>query len=1401
MAQPKETIVFLLEIENDKTIKTMQEVIDQQKELKKVLLNATDTGSEAYEKLRLQFKENQKAITAFNQDLRNSAPLAQRIEEGVTASFKKVGSVIAGAFAFDAVLNFGRSLDELTDKIEDGFARVNTVAQLSGDELKNLQDRAVEIGKEGASELEKIPDALFSILSGTGDTELSMELLRQSVLATDAGFGELGATASAGVNILNAVGREAITSQEVFDVLFATQKEGVVTFDQLAKVLPNVIPAAKSVGFSFQETSAALATLTKQGLDAEQGGTALRAFFSSFTNKGKLEKLNKTLGTIGASVFDSEGKLRSLTDIVKDFDKVLTSASSDAERSSIVGGLGLDQNSVKALQGLVAGVGDLESVSKSINNASEGVGELQKQLALSENGTRTIGKATNAFKAELLELGQSVTPLADEAQILFYETMQKGVEILNNVIKFFKENEAAATVLKNTFATLVGFLSSKAFVALLGFGKNLKLVGTLISGLGTPISTVIGLLSKLNLVVRANPLGAIVTAIGVAATAFELFNEETAVATTQVEKFSANSAELEGTINNINLEMSKEISNANSLFEALKDTNLSQEQRSQIIAQINEQYKQYLPNLLSEESSLNDIEAAQKAVNAALTQSFTLKIQEATRADALTEKIKFQQKEFLKLQQLAKESGIDLSADLVQFQKVVENIDEKTQLGDSIRKFFGAFSFGAVDTGDKLLDEFLGNLASIRNSFINTKETLTDGRIINNVTKVDDFLTKTARTTDKYNEAINATSASIDQLTGSTAGLNEEITKTGISVEESSKKAKKAAKDREDEYNKLLGVIKETEDTTIKTAEKTFIERKRFFDELLDSYSLTEQQRLDLLERSSAEETKLKLTVRDATKKSLEEQLALAKDFKKDSENLTINNLTEQEKAETDYTNFVIGERQRLKKEKEGISQKEFEAGLIQLGSQAESAEREIKIFQKKFEERRKILEGAGVEEKQILAEQQQGISQITETFGIKAIDAAERIQNAMATMEFNAGERSVQAKEDFEKRKLAIALDRQQAELRLLEQLGSADEVRMAELKASISSLSAQMQDDFKQAGFSIQQFSDGFSDAAGKALEFGSKINELLNMATELALEGLDRQSEQAKMKLDGVQDQLNVIDERIATTNATNKAALLKERKEIQKRYDEEKKAAEKIEKEKEQLKKEAFERNKAFNIISAVMNGAVAITKSIADLGPIAGAIMAAVTAAITVAQVAIIASQQYKLGGLIEKYKLGGEIAKYANGGDVFPSATGGMIKGKSHAQGGVPFMIGGKRMAEAEGGEFISSVATTKMFYPQLVQMNEIGNRLGKSASIPNITRVPPITKFQDGGLLTAQAFITRDEFIAFTQKVMTDNNQINATLQETNKLLAANKKIVFSMSEFSNAQLKYSFSENNDDQ
>jgi len=92
---------------------------------------------------------------------------------------------------------------------------------------------------------------------------------------------------------------------------------------------------------------------------------------------------------------------------------------------------------------------------------------------------------------------------------------------------------------------------------------------------------------------------------------------------------------------------------------------------------------------------------------------------------------------------------------------------------------------------------------------------------------------------------------------------------------------------------------------------------------------------------------------------------------------------------------------------------------------------------------------------------------------------------------------------------------------------------------------------------------------------------------------------------------------------------------------------------------------------------------------------------------------------------------------FGDGGVIETFANGGMVHGKSHAQGGEKFAVGG-RVVELEGGEAVINKRSTAMFGRQLSAMNAAGGGV----------------KFADGGLLNMPSF-SQQQFNAIGQNQM----------------------------------------------
>ena len=170
---------------------------------------------------------------------------------------------------------------------------------------------------------------------------------------------------------------------------------------------------------------------------------------------------------------------------------------------------------------------------------------------------------------------------------------------------------------------------------------------------------------------------------------------------------------------------------------------------------------------------------------------------------------------------------------------------------------------------------------------------------------------------------------------------------------------------------------------------------------------------------------------------------------------------------------------------------------------------------------------------------------------------------------------------------------------------------------------------------------------------------------------------------------------------------------------------------------EIEKKQFRTEQLNSIAQAAIQSALAIIQCYSQLGPIAGAIYSGVVAAMTAAQVAIISSQK---GPSKPKFRRGGFI-DYSE------------VDGPSHEDGGVPVVVGGREIAEVEGGEGMFVISRKAMKNPRmqlLIEAVEAENR--------RMSGAPRTDGKYDGG-----GWIDRPDYIDSQQKYKGEFDQVDA--------------------------------------
>lgn len=368
---------------------------------------------------------------AVNNSFSNIGKSVKKTATEITASMASIGKSMLGFTAFQQGAQYVREFVGEIGSFKKAMTEVSTISSQVAGDMEGFSNKVLQMTSQipvGATESAK---ALYQIESASHHGADALNILEQSAKAAIGGVTDTATAADAITTILNAYHMSADQAQAVSDKLFMTVRNGKTTWNELAHSIANVAPAAASYGVSLDEMLAAIATMTKQGVQTANAVTQLNAVITAGTSalgdgafrsrsfadaiamiehaaNGSDLALKAELGNVRAmrAVFTLGGNSAKLfAGDLNDISNSAGSASSAYEKMSNTLGAQqklLKNNITNLLTDLVGGVNaSLKDVVKFINKAFE-TGEAQKfvnaikELVIVYGSYRATIIATNA---------------------------------------------------------------------------------------------------------------------------------------------------------------------------------------------------------------------------------------------------------------------------------------------------------------------------------------------------------------------------------------------------------------------------------------------------------------------------------------------------------------------------------------------------------------------------------------------------------------------------------------------------------------------------------------------------------------------------------------------------------------------------------------------------------------------------------------------------------------------------------------------------------------------------------------------------------------------------------------------------------------------------------------------
>lgn len=241
-----------------------------------------------------------------------------------------------------------------------------------------------------------------------------------------------------------------------------------------------------------------------------------------------------------------------------------------------------------------------------------GFGELQQVI---ENLTSSTGMFAGMMEKQAEAINGLRSNLGDAWDQMLNDIGQANEDTIEDTIK-------TTTSIVENYQRVLDIL--KVLVATYGVHRAAVILNTVaMAAYNTTMDWAIIKTKLLNLALKNNPGGLALSAITALIGGIWAYNRAMAATPSLVAS--------------IRFETSKEIISLNSVFESLKNAKEGTDKRAEAIKIINDRYTKYLDNLLTEKSTIEDIEKAQKRATNALIADISVKQNKAKLEESLGE--------------------------------------------------------------------------------------------------------------------------------------------------------------------------------------------------------------------------------------------------------------------------------------------------------------------------------------------------------------------------------------------------------------------------------------------------------------------------------------------------------------------------------------------------------------------------------------------------------------------------------------------------------------------------------------------------------------------------------------------------------------------------------------------
>lgn len=372
-------------------------------------------------------------------------------------------AAIAGA-SVKVAADFESSMSQVAATMGFTVEELNDKSSEASKTMEQLSEFAQEMGKTTAFSASEAADALNYMALAGYDAETSMKMLPTVLNLAAAGGIDLAAASDMVTDAQSALGLTLDETATMVDQMAAAASNGNTSVAQLGEAMLQIGATAANMTGGTQELSTALTVLADNGIKGAEGGTKLRNIILSLQKAAKDGAVD--FGDFSVSVYDSEGNLRGVTDIMKDLQSNLE---------------GMNQESKDAIVSGVFNTQDLAAANALLQTSSDRYDELAKAIGESAGAAEQMANVQlDNFNGQITLLKSALEGVGIDIGTIILPYLQKFVAKIQSLVDWFSNLDAKSQD-----------LIVKAGLIVAAIGPILSVVGSIISAIGS-VSTAIG---------------------------------------------------------------------------------------------------------------------------------------------------------------------------------------------------------------------------------------------------------------------------------------------------------------------------------------------------------------------------------------------------------------------------------------------------------------------------------------------------------------------------------------------------------------------------------------------------------------------------------------------------------------------------------------------------------------------------------------------------------------------------------------------------------------------------------------------------------------------------------------------------------------------------------------------